>query len=158
VVLGDGRLGLLVAMVFAAEGVPVTLLGKHEEKLALARRAGAKTGMIGGSGTLPQADLVVEATGHSSGLETALRIVRPTGRIVMKTTVAAPHTIGLGPLVVNEVTIIGSRCGPFGRALGSLAARSVDLSAMVSAEFPMERGVEAMHAAAGDRKVLLAIS
>jgi threonine dehydrogenase-like Zn-dependent dehydrogenase len=159
VVLGDGRLGLLVAMVFAAEGVQVTLLGKHEEKLALARGAGAKTRLIGGSDRLPQADLVVEATGHSSGLETALRIVRPAGRIVLKTTVAGPHAIGLAPLVVNEVTVIGSRCGPFDRALGSLASRSVDVSALVSAEFPMEKGIEAMHAAAGPLlKVLLVIA
>ena len=158
VVLGDGRLGLLVAMVFAAEGVPVTLLGKHEEKLALARGAGAKTRLIGRPGRLPRADLVVEATGHSSGLKTALRIVKPTGRIVLKTTIAGSHTIGLAPLVVNEVTVIGSRCGPFDRALESLASRSVDVSAMVSAEFPMEKGIEAMRAAAGARKVLLAIS
>lgn len=158
VVLGDGRLGLLVAMVFAAEGVPVTLLGKHGDKLAIARKAGAKTGMIGGADRLLRADLVVEATGHPSGLETALRIVRPAGRIVLKTTVAGPHTTGLAPLVVNEVTVIGSRCGPFDRALGSLASRSVDVSAMVSAEFTLEKGVEAMRAAAGSLKVLLAVS
>lgn len=159
VVLGDGRLGILVAMVFASEGIGVTLLGKHEEKLALARKAGAKTGTIGGGKALPRADLVVEATGSPSGLETALKIVRPAGRIVLKTTIAGSHTIGLAPLVVDEITVIGSRCGPFDRALRSLASRSVDVSALVGAEFPLEKGVEAMRAAAaGSLKVLLAIS
>jgi len=158
VVLGYGRLGILVAMVFVSEGFPVTLLGKHPEKLALAGAAGAETGLVGEARRLPRADLVVEATGSPSGLETALRIVRPAGRIVLKTTIAGPHTVGLASLVVDEVALIGSRCGPFNRALESLAAGAVDVSALAAAEFSLERGVEAMRAAAGALKVLLAVS
>lgn len=158
VILGDGRLGILVAMVFASEGLPVTLLGKHPEKLALARAAGAETRLVGEAHGMPEADVVVEATGSPSGLAMALGIVRPTGRIVIKTTVAVPHSVALAPLVVNEVTVIGSRCGPFGRALESLSAHAVDVSSLVGAEFPLERGVEAMRAAAGALKVLLTIS
>lgn len=158
VVLGDGRLGILVAMLFAAEGMKVTLIGKHAEKLEVARRAGIPTALSGSPRSAPGAEIVVEATGTASGLESALGIVRPAGRIVLKTTIAGPHTLRLAPVVVNEIAVIGSRCGPFGPALRSLASRSVDLSGMVQAEYPLEEGVEAMRAAAGSLKVILSVS
>jgi len=158
VVLGDGRLGILAAMVFAAGGAAVTLVGKHACKLAHAERAGIAT--RGAEDAPGEADIVVEATGSPSGLAQALRLVRPEGKVVLKTTVAERHTLDLSNLVVNEVTIIGSRCGPIGSALSLLAAGAIDVAPMISAEYPLERGIEAFaKAAEGESiKVLLAVA
>lgn len=158
VVLGDGRLGLLIAMVFRAEGRSVTLVGKHERKLELARSAGIHVLRLSEAGEVRGADAVVDASGDASGLECALDLVRPAGRIVLKTTIASPYRIDLSRVVINEVSIIGSRCGPFERALRLLADRRVEIDAMISAEYPLEVGTEAF-TRAGDGvsvKLLLA--
>src|SRR5262249_44427059 len=110
IVLGDGKLGLLCAQVLAVAGARVTVVGKHEEKLALVRRSGVQT--ISLSQWRPrQADVVVEATGSTAGLALAMETVRPRGVLVLKSTVAQNHSVSLAPLVINEVTVLGSRCG-----------------------------------------------
>ncbi|MDD5558033.1 MAG: alcohol dehydrogenase catalytic domain-containing protein [bacterium] len=157
-VLGDGRLGLLAAMAFAASGVPATVIGRSVRKLALARERGIRAMTLEEAGKGFGADVVVEATGCRDGLAHALSLTRPQGRIVMKTTIAGRHEVNLAPLVVDEIALIGSRCGPFDRALALLASGAVDLRGLVSGEFPIERGLEAMEEARapGALKVLLA--
>ena len=138
-VLGPGKLGTLCAAVLQNAGASVVLLG---------RKARARAQSF---------DLVVEATGSPSGMPRALELVRPRGTIVWKTTHHAPARFDAAPLVVNEITVVGSRCGRFGPALELLAARRVDVSALLSAEFPLSRAVRALSHAArrGVRKVLL---
>jgi threonine dehydrogenase-like Zn-dependent dehydrogenase len=152
-VLGDGKLGLLVAQVLVAAGARVTLAGRHAEKLALAERLGLRAVR-----PEPGADLVVDATGSSGGLRDALALVRPRGTIVLKTTVAEEHRLDLAAAVVNEVTIVGSRCGPFEPALAALAGGSVQVGPLLESVYDLADGVEAFaHAGRpGALKVLLA--
>jgi len=151
-VLGDGKLGLLVAQVLSTAGATVTLAGHHPEKLALAERLGVAT-----SEPAPGADLVVDATGSPAALARALALVRPRGTVVLKTTVAARHRLDLAPAVINEVTIVGSRCGPFAPALAALAAGRVRVAPLVEARYPLDDGVAAVARAArpGALKVLI---
>jgi threonine dehydrogenase-like Zn-dependent dehydrogenase len=152
IVLGDGKLGLLVAQVLAGAGARVVLRGRHEEKLARARRLGVDTGI-----PLPGADLVVDATGGPAGLAAALELVRPRGTIVLKTTVAAEHRLALASAVINEVTIVGSRCGPFPPALAALASGRVSVAPLVDAVYPLDDAVTAFARAGtpGTLKVLV---
>jgi threonine dehydrogenase-like Zn-dependent dehydrogenase len=158
IVLGDGKLGLLIAIALATSGVPTTLVGHHLEKLALARAAGAEAFL---EDALPArvrgADLVVEATGSERGLERALDLVRPRGTVVLKTTVAAKPAIDLAPIVINELRVVGSRCGDMARAVAALADGRVDPRPLVVARYPLSRADEALaHAARrGTLKVLV---
>src|SRR6185503_14065820 len=114
--LGDGKLGLLVSLVLLGAGARVTCAGRHPRKLEHLRRAGVDTTLVA---DLPpeRVDLVVEATGSREGLERAMALVRPRGTLVLKSTVADAHHLSLAPLVIDEVTVVGSRCGPFAPAL-----------------------------------------
>ena len=138
-VLGPGKLGRLAAQVLANAGADVTLVGRR-------RRARAHS-----------FDLVVEATGSPEGMPRALELVRPRGTIVWKTTHHQPSRFDAAPLVVNEVTVVGSRCGRFEPALALLAARKIEVKSLLSAEFPLARAVSALREAgrAGVRKVIL---
>jgi threonine dehydrogenase-like Zn-dependent dehydrogenase len=138
-VLGPGKLGRLAAQVLAHAGADVTLLG---------RRSRARNQSF---------DLVVEATGSPAGMPRAIELVRPRGTIVWKSTHHAPARFDAAPLVVNEVTVVGSRCGRFEPALELLASRKVALQPLLSAEFPLTKAVAALREAgkAGVRKVLL---
>ena len=118
VVLGDGRLGNLCAQVLAGISDRVLVIGKHPEKLALLEALGIETALLG-QPDLHLADLVVDCTGSETGLPTALQLVRPRGTIVLKTTVAGSQQMPWAPVVIDEVTIVGSRCGPFDRALAA---------------------------------------
>jgi threonine dehydrogenase-like Zn-dependent dehydrogenase len=152
VVLGDGKLGLLVAQALAASGARVTLAGHHADKLAVAERLGIVTGVPD-----PGADLVIDATGSPGALAEALALVRPRGTIVLKTTVAAHHALDLAPAVINEITIVGSRCGSFPPALDALAGGRVRVAPLVAATYELSDGVAAFaHAAQpGSLKVLV---
>ncbi len=152
VVLGDGKLGCLAAQVLGDAGADVVLAGRHEAKLARARALGIATG-----DPRPGADLVVDATGSPGGLGAALALVRPRGTIVLKTTVAAEHRLDLAAAVIHEVTIVGSRCGPFAPALDALATRRVLVTPLVDAIYALDEGPGAFaHAARpGTLKVLL---
>lgn len=155
-VLGDGKLGLLVSMVLASTGADVLAVGRHEEKLAILARAGVPTCC---SDAVPGGrwDLVVEATGSAAGLGQAIELVRPRGTVVLKTTVASPIAIDLAPLVVDEVRLLGSRCGRFAAALDRIARGQVDPTVLISARYPLRDGVAAYERAGrpGSLKVLL---
>ena len=147
VVLGDGRLGNLCAQVLAGICDSVLVVGKHLEKLALLGDLGIETALLADCPTDRMADIVVDCTGSDTGLPTALTIVRPRGTIVLKTTVAGTQQMPWAPIVIDEVTIMGSRCGPFDRALEALEAGRVSVLPLVSARFDLSDGVKALEAA-----------
>jgi len=142
VVLGDGRLGNLCAQVLAGMTEYVTVVGKHPEKLAILSDVATK--LLKDVEPDHAADLVVDCTGSPSGLPTALSLVRPRGTIVLKTTVAGEQTMAWAPIVIDEVTIVGSRCGPFDRALTALEAGEIEVLPLISARYDLSRGVEAI--------------
>jgi threonine dehydrogenase-like Zn-dependent dehydrogenase len=160
IVLGDGRLGNLCAQVLAGITDHLLVVGKHPEKLALLASQGIDTAMLSDVERSRAADVVVDATGSDSGLPTALELVRPRGTVVLKTTVAGAQTMAWAPVVIDEITVMGSRCGPFDRALSALAAGEIDVSGLISARFDLSRGVEALEHARtkGVLKVLLDIA
>ena len=158
VVLGDGKLGILIAQALVSQGIATTLVGRHAHKLAIARAAGVETFL---EADLPEtrrgSPLVVEATGSEGGLATALALVAPKGTVVLKTTVAAKLTVDLAPLVIHVVRLVGSRCGDLKRAVDVLARGEVDPRPLVEARYPLARADEALaHAARrGARKILI---
>ena len=167
VVLGDGKLGILVAQVLAGTGADVRVIGKHEEKLALLRaprlriggvRSEIRTALFDAwSPENERADVVVEATGSARGFAAAVSATRPRGTLVQKSTVAGEMKLDLAPIVINELTVVGSRCGRFEPALAALGAGDIDVTPLISARFPLARAEQALtHAAtAGTLKVLL---
>jgi threonine dehydrogenase-like Zn-dependent dehydrogenase len=155
-VLGDGKLGNLCAQVLRLTGAKITALGKHAEKLAPIKKAGVRTILL--ADWQPRRfDVVVEATGSASGLEAALGAVRPRGTLILKSTIAGSHQVSLAPIVINEINVIGSRCGPFPDALDALAARRVSVASLIEKKYSLDDGLSAVnHAAAtGARKILL---
>jgi alcohol dehydrogenase len=154
-VLGDGRLGLLVAQVLALAGSRVTVVGRHEPKLAVARALGLEAVTSDAAAAGAAFDIVVEVTGRPSGLEAALGLVRPRGTIVLKSTFHGAAPMPTWPIVVNEVTMIGSRCGPFSRALDLLARGAIQVKPLVTGVYGLEKHEAAFEAARGGLKVLL---
>lgn len=144
-VLGAGKLGLLCAQVLAQRGDAVRVLCRSERSIRVVRELGLEPLPV--AGTESGFDLVVEATGHPDGLALALGLVRPLGGIVQKSTVAARHELDLSPLVIDEVSLIGSRCGPFAPALDALAAGTIRVEPMLVATFGMSAADEAIPAA-----------
>jgi threonine dehydrogenase-like Zn-dependent dehydrogenase len=157
VVFGDGKLGLLCAQVLQNAGARVTVVGKHQQKLAILQKRGIQTAVLGDWHPQPRAEMVIEATGSTAGLALALEIVSPRGTLVLKSTVAQQHTLALAPLVIHEVTVIGSRCGLFPPALQALEHRSVAVTPLIESVYSLTEGVEAINHAArpGALKVLL---
>lgn len=155
-VLGDGKLGLLIAQVLHANGAQVTLYGRHLEKLAIASVAGIE---VEASTDRPRAafPFVVDATGCAAGLQEAVNMTRPRGILIMKSTVHNNVPMDMAPVIVNEITLIGSRCGRFEPALALLREKKVNVKALLSAEFPLSKAPEAFAEAArcGVLKVLL---
>jgi threonine dehydrogenase-like Zn-dependent dehydrogenase len=158
VVIGDGKLGLLCVQVLALTGASVLLVGKHAEKRRIAERRGIE------SCTVKQAqkksrefDIAVEAAGSASGFELALSLLKPRGSLVLKTTFHGTTEIPAAQIVVNEISVVGSRCGRFTPALNLLRKSAVDVDSLISAEFPLSSGVSAMKRAGepGVLKVLL---
>ncbi|MFN7767431.1 MAG: MDR/zinc-dependent alcohol dehydrogenase-like family protein [Planctomycetaceae bacterium] len=139
VVLGDGRLGNLCAQVLHRRGCRVTVVGKHPHKLALLERLGIGTRLLSQADDRRGAELVVDCTGSPTGLEIALRLVRPRGTVVLKTTVASPHQLSLAPVVIDEIQLVGSRCGPFPPALDALARGEIDLAPLVEQIIPLDQ-------------------
>lgn len=155
-VVGPGRLGLLIAQVLALAGGDVTVLGRRPESLTLPAGWGLDTGLATDAES-DSFDLVVEATGNGAGLETSLRLVRPLGTLALKSTFVAAPEVDLTKIVVAEITVVGSRCGPFAPALRLLERQQIEVDALVAAEYELEEGLKAMaHAAQpGVLKVLL---
>ena len=156
VVLGDGKLGMLCAQVLHSVGVRVRVVGKHPHKLSLLRHLGIPTILLAALPTL-QVDVVVEATGSTAGLALAMTLLRPRGTLVLKSTVAAAHTLSLAPLVINEITVVGSRCGRFPPALQALAQKQVSVAPLIERTYKLTEALTALeHAArAGTRKIVL---
>jgi len=156
-VMGDGKLGILSALVLGLTGADVTLMGKHENKLHVAAAQGVKTVLLGEMGEEETYDIVVEATGSAGGFETALSLVRPRGTVVLKSTVAESREMNLAPIVINEITVIGSRCGPFDTALQALAEKKIDVTPLVTETFPVRDAERAFELARkkGSLKVLI---
>jgi len=157
VVIGDGKLGQLVAAALAATGVGLTLVGREARQRPLLASHGVPS-VAASSLRERRADVVVECTGDPEGLALALRLVRPRGTVVMKSTYAGVTELNASAVVVDEITLVGSRCGPFAPALDLLATGQVDPLPLVTARYPLEQGVEAFARAArpGVGKVLLA--
>ncbi len=157
-VLGDGKLGLLAAQVLQLHGARVIQFGHHPEKLRIAESAGIR--VESSRKRLPAAafDWIVEATGSMEGLGQAVRMARPHGTIVIKSTVHDLVPINTAPIVVNEITLIGSRCGRFEPALRLLRSRKVKLADMISARFPLAEAPRAFDLASeGALKVLITL-
>jgi len=165
VVLGDGKMGQLAAQVLSLSGCEVTMIGKHEEKLALAAQRGIQTEIVGArfiapiSPTYGRIDLVVECSGSALGLELAMRLVRPRGTVILKSTVTDESTLHLAPIVIDEIRVQGSRCGPFTPAIRALSQRTVDVRPLISARYSLDDGVAAFEHAAkpGVLKVLVQV-
>ena len=132
VVLGDGKLGLITALALNALNINVTLVGKHQNKLDIAKNQGVKISLLNDFKQEKIYDVVVEATGSVSGFETALALTKPRGVLVLKSTVAASKEFNLAPIVIDEITVLGSRCGQFPPALRLLASEKVDFSPLIS--------------------------
>lgn len=158
VVLGDGRLGNLCAQVAALHGCSPTVVGKHAEKLAHLEQAGIETALLDDAQPGRAADVVIDCTGSPTGLPTALQFVRPRGTVVMKTTVAGEHTVALAPVVIDEITLVGSRCGPFPPAIEALRSGRIDVRPLISASFPLDNGVEALDKAQSESVLKLLLS
>ena len=158
IVLGDGRLGNLCAQVLAHVSRELLVIGKHPGKLELLRARGIKAALLADVPADHSADIVVDCTGSETGLPTALTFVRPRGTIVLKTTVAGSQTLAWAPFVIDELTLVGSRCGPFDRAIAALERGEVDVRPLIQERLPLERGVEALNLATQRLKVLLEIN
>jgi threonine dehydrogenase-like Zn-dependent dehydrogenase len=159
-VLGDGRLGNLCAQVLARLSGHVLVVGKHQEKLSILSSMGLTTALLSDSLDPRSFDIVVDCTGSESGLPTALTLVRPRGTIVLKTTVAGQQTLAWAPFVIDEVTLIGSRCGPFDQALAALEQGHVKVQPLISDRFDLSRGLDALARAQtkGILKVLIDVN
>ncbi len=160
-VIGDGKLGLLCAQAIALSGAEVLLIGKHAEKLRIAERRGIETATVKkGARRKREFDVVVEASGSPSAFPSALELLRPLGVLVLKSTFAedAPLQINnQARLVVDEIAIVGSRCGRFQPAIDLLKKNALDIDSLISEEYPLSRGVYAMERAGkkGVMKVFL---
>ncbi len=159
-ILGDGRLGNLCAQVLARLSDHVLVIGKHPEKLAILASMGVATKLLSDSIDERAWDIVVDCTGSESGLPTALKLVRPRGTIVLKTTVAGQQTLAWAPFVIDEVTLVGSRCGPFDQALSALEQGHVRVEPLISDRYDLSQGLDALARAQtkGILKVLLDVS
>ena len=156
VVLGDGKLGILCAWALSTASRSVTLVGHHPAKLARAAWRHLRVTPKPGPDER-NADVVVEATGTAQGLLESVALCRPRGTVILKSTIAADAGMNLAPVVVHEITILGSRCGRFHRGLAELERHRFPLERLIDARFPLERGAEAFAAAGkpGVLKVLL---
>jgi threonine dehydrogenase-like Zn-dependent dehydrogenase len=161
-VLGDGKLAQLIALVLRTAVPRVVMCGKHEKKLAFARRAGIKTKKVSGDVSdlkrvKENYDLLVEATGSPSGFALAQQMTEPRGTLILKSTFHGAARIETWPIVVKELAVIGSRCGPFDKAIALLRSGKVDPTRLITRTFPMKDAAAAIQFAqkSGVMKVLL---
>ncbi|MGB7438558.1 MAG: alcohol dehydrogenase catalytic domain-containing protein [Candidatus Acidiferrum sp.] len=148
-VLGDGKLAQLIARVLQAAGTGVTLYGKHEGKLQLARRAGIETKKVHGNASdlktvKENFRLVVEATGSPSGLSLAQRMTEPRGTLILKSTFHGAAPVETWPIVVKEIRVVGSRCGPFAKAIALLRSGRVDPTPLITRQFALKDAPKAI--------------
>jgi len=157
--LGDGKLGILIAQVLALTGSDVTVFGRHPEKLSLLASQGIHTLLAPSAADTPglSADIVIEATGTPEGYAAARLIVRPRGTLVLKSTYRGLAHVDFSEIVVDEIRLVGSRCGPFAPALRLLERDLVKVTPLIEARFPLHQGQSALRKAAekGVLKVLI---
>lgn len=157
-VIGDGKLGILCAQSLALKSENVTLIGKHKEKLSVAEKRNIQTVLLKSASKMHKSfDVVVEASGSESGFATALDLIKQRGKLVLKSTFQGKTNLEMWRVVVDEITVVGSRCGRFSPALELLKNKKIDVSSLISEEFSLKNGVKAMEKAAqkGVMKVLL---
>jgi threonine dehydrogenase-like Zn-dependent dehydrogenase len=154
-VLGDGKLGVLLAQTLRSDGFDVTLFGRHVERLGWLEARGVRIESSLGQGV--KFPLTVEATGSADGLEKAIRATAARGTVVLKSTIAAHHEVDLAPLVIDEIRLIGSRCGPFEPALARLAGGAVATEEMIDSVYGLTNIEQAVQRAGcpGAMKVLV---
>lgn len=143
VILGDGKLGLITALTLNAQNINVLLVGKHQNKLDIAQKQGVETVLLNNFSIEKKYDVVVEATGSISGFETALALTKPRGTLVLKSTVASSKEFNLAPIVIDEITVLGSRCGQFEPALRLLKSEKINLTPLISAIYNIDDAIEA---------------
>ena len=158
-VLGDGKLGLTTALALRAFNLDVLLVGKHQNKLDIANAQGVKTVLLQDFVIEKKYDVVVEATGTASGFETSMSLTKPRGILVLESTVASGKELNLAPIVIDEITVLGSRCGQFAPALRLLENNRIDFSPFISGIYPIEKSLEAFEAnkAKDSLKILIKI-
>lgn len=157
-IIGDGKLGLLCAQVVALTCAQTLLIGKHDPKLRIAARRGIETSTPREAAKRRREfDVVVEASGAASGFNLALDLLRPRGNLVLKSTFHGTTEMDAARIVVDELSIVGSRCGRFASAIDLLSRNAIDVDSLISEEYPLARGVHAMKRARakGVLKVLL---
>lgn len=172
-VVGAGRLGLLVAQVVKATGCRLTVVDRNRDKLELAEKHGIQSIHVDELIARADRDVVVECSGSAAGLGIAMGLLRPRGTLVLKSTYAqsgaksnAPASApsnedavpNLAPIVINELHVIGSRCGPFPEAINALTREAVEVRSMISATFPLARGLDALDAAKDPQRVKILIT
>jgi alcohol dehydrogenase len=146
VVLGDGKLGLLVAQVMRLTGCDLLAVGRHLDKLAILERQGIPT-RLASEGMDSKPDIVVDCTGHPDGFASARAMVKPRGTLVLKSTFQGQNEVNLTSIVVDEVSLVGSRCGPFAPALRLLVKRLVDVESLITATYPLGEALAAFEQA-----------
>ena len=153
-VIGDGKLGLLITMCLAINGLDVTLIGHHPEKLSLLEGFPVRFYESPPTGKYP---LVVEASGNSSGFETAISLAAPRGTLVLKSTYAHGFEFNPAPIIVNEITLVGSRCGPMDKAVALLDSGKLKPERLIEKRYPLAESVAAINYAKqkGVLKVLI---
>lgn len=160
-VVGDGKLGLLCAMTLALKSKRVYILGKHSQKLAIAEAHSVNTILAEEVDKMPRKsfDVVVEASGNQAGFETALQMVKPRGKVVLKSTFHDHTKAEMWRIVIDEISVVGSRCGRFSDALELLERRLLDVRRLISEEFSIDKGIEAFEKASekGVMKVLISM-
>lgn len=145
-VIGDGKLGLLCSQVLHLTGCDLLAIGRHADKLVILRRRGIATTTDVDS-IRGQFDVVVDCTGHASGFDLARKLTRPRGTLVLKSTFHGGQETAFAPIVIDEISIVGSRCGPFAPALRLLEKKLIDVDSMLTAEYSIGQGVEAFERA-----------
>ena len=157
IVIGDGKLGLLVAQVLRLTGCALLVVGRHKGKLSIVGRQGVDTVLERDVSTGASADVVIDCTGNAGGFALARKLIRPRGKLVLKSTFRGENQVNLTMLVVDEVTVIGSRCGPFAPALRLLTQGLVNAESMIDRTLPLDQGLAAFEHAAtkGALKVLV---
>ena len=158
-VIGDGKLGILCAICLSLKSSSVVLIGKHREKLALAAKYNIETILLNETGKLPpNFNVVVEASGSESGFAAALDLLEPRGKLVLKSTFQGKTNLEMWRVVVNEISVVGSRCGRFAPALKLLEDKKVDVENLISDEFALSDGVRAMSRAAEKSSLKIILS
>ena len=145
-VLGDGKLGLTTALALHAFNLDVLLVGKHKNKLDIAKSQGVKTILLDSFVSEKKYDVVVEATGTASGFEMSMSLTKPRGVLVLKSTVATGKELNLAPIVIDEITVLGSRCGQFPPALRLLKNNRIDFKPFISGIYNIDNAMEAFEA------------